>query len=177
MRHTGGIVVLCVFCCANAAGQWRVVPESNRPGVSRLRDGAPDSTATFIASPGNRERNETFKEVMVIYDQPTNRTWWDCGNREVSVATGAIYPWTVVREQNGSALVGFVLLGQELLVKRSTTEARSYSEAQTRVLDALAGKTKESLCGTSGATASVSLKDVLPYEFFFYRYSERGVTT
>lgn len=173
------IVILAstLSCSTMAIAQnYKLVPNTTQQKETLLADGSAAVMARFqIAS--DPATAAPRLDVTLIYDSKSGRAWWTYQRaQQDSSGVDLTRPWVVARAPDGHSLVGFLLLGIQLIVRPSTATAGSVSAAQTAAIQNLSSQIRAIQEGSEQAGTEVRLVPQLSRDFFYQPFDASPIS-
>jgi hypothetical protein len=158
------------------AENYKLVPNTTQQKQTSLADGSPAVTVRFLVASESAAAAPRL-DVTLIYDSKFHRVWWTYQRAQDSPSgVDLTRPWMVARTQDGAALVGFLLLGTQLIVRPSTASAASVSAAQSAAIGNLSGSIQAIQEGSEQIGTEIKLVPALSRDFFYQPFDASPIS-
>jgi hypothetical protein len=173
------IVILgfALSCSSMAiAENYKLVPNTTQEKPTLLADGSPAVMVRFLIAPESATAAPRL-DVTLVYDSKFKRAWWTYQRaQQGSSGVDLTRPWVVARAQDGASLVGFLLLGTQLIVRPSTASAGSVSPAQSAAIENLSSLSRAIQDGSDQVGTEISLVPPLSRDFFYQPFDASPIS-
>jgi hypothetical protein len=173
------IVILgfALSCSSMATAEnYKLVPNTTQQKDISLADGSPAVMVRFLVAPETSTAAPRL-DVTLSYDSKSKRAWWTYQRAEQdSSGADLTRPWVVARAQDGSSLVGFLLVGTQLIVRPSTASAGSVSAAQSAAIENLSSLSRAIQDGSDQVGTEIRLVPPLSRDFFYQPFDASPIS-
>jgi hypothetical protein len=171
------ILVLTLSCSTMAIAQnYQLVPNTTQQKQTLLSDGSPAVMVRFLIA------SETVPaaprlDVTLIYDSKSGRAWWTYQRAQQDFSgVDLTRPWVVARAADGHSLVGFLLLGTQLIVHPSTASAGLVSATETAAIENLSSQIRAIQDGSDRVGTEIRLVPPLSRDFFYQPFDASPIS-